>query len=395
MSVIVLGDPHIGRSLSLGRVALGSAFNSRIIDQSNLLDWTLEQAILNGAETIICTGDVFEDPKPHPSFIILFIAWLKQCEANGIFVYVILGNHDILRTGNFYVSPLDIISECELSNVSIIKELCTVYLGETAFTLMPFRDRKSFNVESNAEALALLRGQLAYEQISIPMHYRKVLIGHLALEGSIPIGDEIDDLTNELFCPLNMFHGYDCVFMGHIHKPQILQIAPEIAHIGSMDISNFGETDHQKHIILYDPNEEEKIRRINLPTRPLHKIVISVPKETEDSTQFVIDEITKNFSTLSKAIVRLEVHLMSHDLLPTNRSELEKFLYSQKVFNVSAISESKKLVPIKKDGETKGINSTVDVSSAIKLWAETQLMLESQKKFIEVSFDILQDFKTK
>lgn len=393
MTALILGDPHIGKGLALGRAAMGSALNSRVIDQTYLLDWTLDQAVNHGIDNIIITGDVFEEPKPNTVLIALFISWLKRCAVHSVYVHIILGNHDILRTGNFYTSPLDIISECEFDNVSVYKDMKTIFIGSTAFTFMPFRDRKSFNVESNAAALALLQNSLIYELASIPLTYKKILVGHLAIEGSIPVGDEIDDLTNELFCPIDMFKGYDYVWMGHVHKPQVMSVDPYVAHIGSMDISNFGETDHKKHLILFDIETDEEFEKLVLPTRPLQKIVISVPKDIKDTTQFVINEIKTHYSDLSKAIVRLEIHLTTPDLLSTNRSEIEKFLYSLNVFNIAAISESKKLAPIKKDASMGAIDTTMDIQSAIKLWAESQLDKERREKFIEVSLDIFTDFK--
>src|ERR1700678_2048365 len=127
--IIILGDPHIGGGVANGKLAIGAALNSRVVDQINLLDYTLDQAVLRGVETIIITGDVFEEPKPAPSLITLFISWLKRCAANDVYVHIIVGNHDILRTGNFYTSPLDIISECQLDNVSVHKEINTVFMG--------------------------------------------------------------------------------------------------------------------------------------------------------------------------------------------------------------------------------------------------------------------------
>src|SRR6185436_19297589 len=250
-NIIILGDPHLGKSLSQGRVGIGSNLNSRIVDQLNLLDWTLDQAIDLSIDHIVITGDIFEDPRPPPSLITLFISWLKKCQANSVHVHLILGNHDILRSGFIYSSPLDIISEVELENVDVYKNINTITIDTTAITLMPFRDRKALGASTNSIALSLLKEYLVYELASMPITYKKVLIGHLAIEGSIPIGDEIDDISNELFCPLDMFNGYDYVWMGHVHKPQIMKKQkPYIAHIGSMDISNFAEIDHSKHIII-------------------------------------------------------------------------------------------------------------------------------------------------
>ena len=387
-SFIILGDPHIGKSQSIGRVGLGSALNSRIIDQCNLLDWTLEQAIERGIEHVVITGDVFEEPKPHPTLITLFVAWLRKCGEAGIHVHIIQGNHDMIRTGSFNNSSLDIIIESDLDNVSIYKSIQTVFIGDTAITMVPFRDRRSSNLNSNAEAIELLRNILTYELASIPMSYRKLLIGHLALEGSLFIGDELDDVANELFCPLSMFEGYDYVWMGHIHKYQVLQVSPHIAHIGSMDISNFGEANETKYLVCVD----DDITTIPIPTRPLKKLSITVPENTKDTTQFVLDRIAEE-NSLSTSISRVEIHLSSPDLLPVDRTLIEKQLYSVGVSNVSAISESKKLSPIKKNSVI--VNTTMDVVSTIKAWGRDQIPADKQEAFIALALDIYNQHRNK
>lgn len=387
MQVIILGDPHVGKGLSIGKSGIGATLNSRIVDQLNLLDWTLERAIEHHVDHIIITGDVFEDPKPLPSLITHFIAWLKKCQVYGIHVHIVMGNHDVFRNGFVYNSTLDIISEVDLENVDVYKDINTIMIGTTAFTLVPYRDRKAFSVPSNAEAIALVRDSLVYELAAIPVTYRKVLVGHLAIEGSIPVGDEIDDLTNELFCPLDMFNGYDYVWMGHVHKPQVMQRAnPYIAHIGSMDISNFGETDHKKHIVLFNCDENNGWMAEELPTRQLKKVAITVPKDTPDTTAFVLDEL-KKLDSFDKAIVRVEIGLGAPELTSVNKSTIEKYLSSQGAFNITGISESRKLALIKKDVNNT-IDTKMDVPAAIKTYGETYVPDKERPAFIELAMEI-------
>lgn len=398
-NALILGDVHLGKGVNIGKSGIGSNLNSRIADQINLLDWTLDQAEEFFAQDIIVTGDIFEETKPHPSLITIFISWLKKCQAHDINVHIVMGNHDILRSGFIYTSPLDIISEVDLDNVFIYKDINTVIIGTTAFTMMPFRDRKSFSVNSAAEALNFLKESLIYELASIPATYTKVLVGHLAIEGSIPVGDEIDDVTNELFCPTDMFVGYDYVWMGHVHKPQVMKKSkPYIAHIGSMDLSNFGETDHKKFIVVLNVNGEKFVEYKDiwgvryLPTRPLKKVVVVVPKDTEDSTAYVLDEL-KKLDTWDKAIVRVEVSLASSEIKSVNKSSIEKYLLSQGVFNVMPISESKKVSLVKKDTNNT-IDTKMDVSSAIKTFADVYVEDKMRPAFIELATEIHNIYKS-
>jgi DNA repair exonuclease SbcCD nuclease subunit len=398
-NALILGDVHLGKGVNIGKSGIGSSLNSRIADQVNLLDWTLDQAEDLFAHDIIITGDVFEETKPPTSLITIFISWLKKCQAHDINVHIIMGNHDILRSGFIYTSPLDIISEVDLDNVFIYKDINTIIIGTTAFTMMPFRDRKSFSVNSATEALSLLKDSLVYELASIPATYTKVLIGHLAIEGSIPVGDEIDDLTNELFCPVDMFTGYNYVWMGHVHKPQVMKKSkPYIAHIGSMDISNFGETDHKKFIVILSTHGEMFLENKDiwgiryLPTRTLKKVLVVVPKDTVDSTAYVLDEL-KKLDALDKATVRVEVSLASPEIKSVNKSSIEKYLLSQGVFNVTAISESKKVALIKKDSNNT-IDTKMDVASAIKTYANTYVEDKMRPAFIELATEIHTTYKS-
>lgn len=393
--VIILGDVHLGKGLNIGRSGLGANLNSRVADQLNLLDWTLDQAIERSITDIIITGDIFEEPKPHPSLIAMFIAWLKKCQAYRVRIHIILGNHDMLRSGMIFTSSLDIIIEMDLDNVTVYKDIDTFMIGTTAITIMPFRDRKSFGTTSNIEALSLLKDSLVYEVAGIPITYKKVLIGHLAIEGSIPIGDEIDDIANELFCPIDMFIGYDYVWMGHVHKPQLMNKKnPFIAHIGSMDISNFGETDHKKHIVILncDGSNSDVFTIEYIPTRPLKKVSITVPKDTLDPTQYVIEELNKNSKNhFDKSILKLEISLEAPELSSVNKSVIEKYLMAQGAFNVTGISESKKVPLLKKSTST--IDTKMDVKTSIKTYAQAYIDPVLQPNFIELAMDIYNIYK--
>ena len=384
---IIVGDLHLGSGQKNGKPGIGSTLNSRIEDQFNLLDWILEKTINECIDNIIITGDAFDDPKPPPFLITLFVSWLKRCQSHNINVHIIAGNHDILRSGSIMSSPLDIISEIDLNNVSVYKQINTIIIGTTAFTLVPFCDRKSYRCSSNSSAMELLKNSLIYELASIPVTYKKILVGHLAIEGSIPVGNELDDITNELFCPIDLFNGYDFVWMGHIHKPQVMNKKPFVAHIGSLDISNFGETDQKKHIVIV--NNDNFINEF-LPTRPLRKISITIPEDIKDTTNYVVQEIKKLDIDFNKSIVKVEVSLSSSETVSINKATIEKYLNSRGAFNVANISESKKVNLIKK--ESNILDTKMDVLSAIKIYS-SNLKEEKRADFVDLAIDIYNFYK--
>lgn len=388
--MLILGDVHLGKGLNIGKQSVGSALNSRIIDQYNLLDWVYDQAVDNNIQHIILTGDVFEEPKPHYSLVVLFLDWLKKCSDYNIAVHIIVGNHDILRSGQFTTSPLDIIASTDIENVYVYKRITTLDLDGVGVTFMPFRDRRSFNTDENSTAINILKAQLPYEVTAIDDTALKVLIGHLALEGAIPVGYELDELSNELFCPLDMFKGYDIVLMGHVHKFQMMSESPCIGHIGSMDISDFGEMDHKKYIAIIDPKSEEKVRYVQLPTRPLKNIVIQLPEMDANATKYIEEEVAK-LGSLNNHIVKISIILPGNASYAIDRNIIEQAMYKAGAFHVSKISEERTFTSLKKQiNET--IDNTVNELSAIKTYAA--LVDEYLREdFVNLASLIVQEYK--
>ena len=302
------------------------------------------------------------------------------------------GNHDIIRSGKFASSALDIIAEAELPMVSVHADIFTRYADGVSFTYLPFRDRRSFNLDTHDEAINVISNKLIFESADLPNNSKKVLIGHLALEGSIYVGDEISDNSNELFCPLSMFSGYDYVWMGHVHKAQVRQESPRVAHIGSMDLSDFGETDHEKIIIIIDTRSDLFFNEIKIPTRPLAKFIIPIPGGTPDTTQFAVNFIESSKIELKNSIVRVEIQLLSADLPSVSRKTIEDLLLSKGVFYISGLTETKKVMFVRKKTETE-ITNLNDVNTAVSMYCKTFVEEKYQNSFITLAESIIEEVK--
>lgn len=394
MSVtLIVGDVHLGKGLRLGIPGIGSSLNGRIADQFKLLDWILEQAVENHVSAIIFTGDICEDAKPDYSLMIHFVSWLKRCEHHGIDVHIIAGNHDIKRSGSHYVSALDIIQSAEIPNTTVYKQIDTIYNGTVGFTLLPFRDRKSFNYDSASKALDRLKGMIHYELEDIPDTYDKVLIGHLALEGSIIVGDEFDDEANELMCPVNMFAGYDYVWMGHVHRPQIRSKNPYVAHVGSLDLSDFGETDHQKVIILFDSKSPNKFQEIKVPSRPLRVLKLDL-QPSEDTTQAILNglETLNQKSSLKDCVLKIDVQLHGLEANNADREVVNAAITKYEVHYLCSFTESRTTSVIPQE-KRKDLDNTISPKAAVKMWASDQLNMEETDKelFIRMSHEVIDE----
>lgn len=391
MKFIILGDVHCGKGTGIGRPASGqTGINSRIQDQLDLLYWVLKQAIENAVKAIIITGDVYEDPRPHPAFINYFMTWLKQCEKDGVEVHIIAGNHDIIRTGSYTISALDIVSSVEMLGAKVYKNVDTINFDGVSVTLVPYRDRRMYEVETTEEALEILKGEYMPELSKIPEGNKRVLVGHLALEGSIRIGDEIDDELNEIFCPSEAFKDWEYTWMGHVHNPQIMHEYTKkepyyVAHVGSMERSDFSKHEMlgRKLIVLFDSDKSGPgiYEEIDLPNRNIHKLEISVPKR-KDTTEFVIDyiDIFNKENSLKDAIIKLEVKLAA-DVSNVDRSKITEHLYENiKAHYICYFSESRMVENVVIDSDSLIDNSMTPETSINAFWNNVEDIDESDRE---------------
>lgn len=394
-NALIVGDIHLGRGLSIGKPGIGSTLNSRIVDQIRLLDWVIEQAVSEHVSSIILTGDICEAVKPDYILLELFVDFLKQCEAYGISVHIIAGNHDLKRTGTRYASYLDLISAFDMPHVHVYKNISTIFDNGVAFTFLPFRDMRSLDCSEHDEALEKIESWITYELAGIPTHYTKVLVGHLAIEGSIYIGDEFDNVSNELMCPTGMFEGYDYTIMGHVHRPQELEEYPYVAHVGSLDISDFGETDHEKIVMVFDNSTEDKIKEITVPSRPLRYIPVNVPAGF-DATTYVLKKIraVDKAKSFDRAIVKIEIKLLDEDSDGSDRQEIIKEAYSLGAFHV-ILTESKSISAVPVTNQTV-VNNEIGPEAAIEIYAEGEEFYSDKEKtdFTGVCKDIVTEWQS-
>ena len=400
MKALILGDVHLGKSTAIGKSAELGQLNSRIQDQIDLLDWAYNQCIKTGTKLIAITGDVYQDFRPHPAVIGIFMRWLKKCEHDGIIVHVAMGNHDILRSGNFVFSALDLVPDVEMEYANVHKLFDRVETEDFTFVFIPFRDKRMYDVKTKEEALVALQAELA-KVTEEPSSKIKVAIGHLAFEGSIAVGDEIGDTMNELFIPPEILEWFDFVWMGHIHHPQIIQHhKPYAAHIGSLDRSDFSrsEVDNDKIAILLDSKHKDKFTEMVLPTRPLRPVKIEVPVG-KDSTEFVINELCLLSKKLEfkGAIVRVEVQLNGAELENVDQEKAKAYILNNlEAYHICGFSEIRAISVIQIDPEDV-FDNTMEINQSINKWATRDVFENDleREEFIAFAHEIRMEYEGK
>jgi DNA repair exonuclease SbcCD nuclease subunit len=391
MKVLIIGDVHLDKGTSIGKNYGPGKLNSRNEDKFRLLNWVQSKAIEYDVKHVVFTGDVFENYNVDNVLIQLFFSYLKSYDSHNIKVHIVLGNHDIKRIGSEYHSILNLVNIVELSGCKVHSEILTQEIEDGFITFVPFRDRKSFNCQSNQDALKILNDLLP-EKTSSP----HLCIGHLTLDGSLYVGDEIDDLHNELHCPAEMFsEKFTATFMGHIHKPQVMNESPFVGHVGSLDISDFGETNHDKIIYLYDSNKDFSIVKLDVPTRPLRKIEIIIPESVEP-TQYLLNilEVEESKRTLYDSILNLEIKFEDPKQKIDNKV-ISKTLEKYSLHNLTGITESRAKSVVSTD-KRNNLNASMSPKDAFKDWLESREISEiKQPKILDMANNIIDEVLSK
>jgi len=389
---LILGDLHLGKNLNFGKNLIGgTTYNSRLGDQLNILDWVLQLCSAEQIYHVIITGDIFEEPKPNFQIIKEFLKWINKCGDLAINVHVIYGNHDILRNGQFITSPLDIYEESEKENLFLYKNIETFHLDEMSFTLIPFTDYKTLQVSKNEEANNIIKQKLVFELGETPPFYTKIVIGHLALEGSMWVGDEVEGISNEIFVTPSTLNGFDLIWMGHVHKLQDFKWPgfKHVAHIGSADISDFGEEKHTKKVVIIDNGN---FKYVEIPNRKFFSIAKDILESDKDPTGIIKKEIEDNKESIKNSIVKIEINNSS--LQSLDKKEIQDLVYKLGAFHLYKIVEHKKISsPLLQKKTTLEFKTEISENEAINKWAEKFIDKDKRTDFIELCADIMKQDK--
>jgi DNA repair exonuclease SbcCD nuclease subunit len=210
MRYLIIGDIHVNML-------------RRFDDTIQLLDFIKQVATEASVDHILQLGDVYDTRRPYQQEMRVIESWVKGLPCPITFIY---GNHD--KTGN------------------------TSALGEFETLKIP-----------------------GVKVFSSPHIENGVFMGHFGLKESVfgPVDFHLPDAVS-MRDLLKQWPGCKAYFLGHIHRPQILNVDPLVMHAGSIDRVDFGERDEDKFVWIFD-DVSKSLDRIKLPIRPMVQIVIN------------------------------------------------------------------------------------------------------------------------
>lgn len=376
MKIAIIPDIHIGSSLNYGKLVNGE--NSKVTDKKDLLNHIYDTLKINNIDRIILTGDIWESTNLKPNYISILFDFLDKC-SKLCPIDIVQGNHDFVRSGSNVISNLDFLQY--IPNVFIHQSINNVVYGDVSITYLPFFDRRQLNKNDTADALDYIKEELNKCLVS---NKTNICIGHMAIQSSLYIGDEISDITNEIFIPLDVLSGFDYSLFGHVHKFQIFSTTPYIAHVGSLDRSCFGEDG--KYICIVD-TLEEAVETVELPSKELVEIEVVIPSE-EDPTEYISNVIKQK--QLSNCIVRIKIETDTNSM-SLDKDKINKQLVKLGVEHVVNIIEKKR---IEKLDTNTDIDETIDPYKAVDMFLNTTKIEDQLKQNISsVCKDIIKKVK--
>lgn len=372
MKVVIIGDIHLGAGYSFGRPDFETGINSRLLDYEKTLSNIITHTISKNIELCIMVGDIFETRTPSPQQIVIFYKQLKRLSDAGITTYIIMGNHDYIKTRKI-TSSLDPLKEIHIPNVSLFTDIDLVSFTDSQketlnVLLMPYRNRQSYDKASNDDASFEMAREISEAKAKAVEGSPILLCGHMMLEGTIPT-DAVEGI-NELILPFDMFEGIDVVVNGHIHRPSILKEKPLFIYSGSMECKDFSEKDHQKCFLIYDTLEETQnsITFKAIETRKFVDFEIDYGSELpEHPMQEILEQILS--VNIKDAVVRFGVKVPETKVSAIDTAAIRSKFHE---LGVSCISDIGVSPIISKQLRNQKVNEAPDDISAFKHYVTSQ-----------------------
>jgi exonuclease SbcD len=368
MKTIICGDTHIGAVFGLGR-ANGSGGNTRVDDYERSLNFIIDYAIQNEVDVFIQTGDLFEVRNPTTEHIQIADRAIKRLSDANIFTAIIMGNHDYRKTGDSYTSALATMQANSYKNVRILlKPESIIYSNKSgdsqAMLLIPYRDKRMYLGSGAKESTDLFNEHIKELSSRIPSQIPSIAVGHnFFFEGNY-----FDFGGHEVLAFPDSFSNLDAVVMGHYHEFKRIKASnPAAYYVGSLEKTNFGDSDIDKFFLVFD-SEKKEFEKIKTPTRELLDLSLDLSSSTAFNYLQDYSEQLKKYNLADK-ICRAKIKIKDGTQALFSRSEIEKTLYSVGAFHVSKIIWDVEQVKLEKDKEILSHKTDFEIFQA---FAKTQ-----------------------
>lgn len=346
--VLHLADVHLGME-NLGRVDAQTGLHSRLLDFLHSLDQAVRFALEQEIDLVVFAGDAYKTRDPSPTQQREFARRIKQLSDAGIPVVLLVGNHD-LPNADSKAHSLEIFRTLAVPQVQVVRRPQVFRLmtrrGEVQVAALPYLSRSMLLAKDDYKNLGLEELNLKIaETLSILVEglarrldpqLPSILTAHLSVANAVLGSEKSIMIGNDPVVPLSCLARpeFDYVALGHIHRHQVLSLAPPTVYAGSLDRIDFGEEREEKGFVVVDlAKGQTKFRFQPVQTRPLVTVNVDVdPQQPTESVLAALEQVK-----LAGAIVRLNLRLEQAVLPLLRQAEINRVL-QERAFWVAGIN---------------------------------------------------------
>ncbi|SDP31361.1 Exodeoxyribonuclease I subunit D [Ralstonia sp. 25mfcol4.1] len=254
---------------------LGRLFHARslIEDQAHVLDQFVALVRDVRPDAVLIAGDVYDRAVPPPEAVALLDDVLARIVVEaGVPVVMIAGNHDSAQRLDFGARMLAARGLHVAGRTG--PEAACVSLrdahGEVRIYALPYAEpavvRDALGVELSSHEAAL-GAQLDAIRASHPAGVRAVAVGHaFVVGGAVSESERPLSVGGSGAVGADLFHGFDFVALGHLHRPQT--IGERIHYAGSLLKYSLSEADHHKTVSLVELDGKGAVRIEPIALKP-------------------------------------------------------------------------------------------------------------------------------
>jgi len=396
--LIHTGDLHIGVQ-NYGRMDSATGYHTRLKDFLSTLDKLVDYAVSNETDAVLICGDVFKNREPDVTQQREFAKRIKRLADSGVFVYIIVGNHDLHNAAGKATS-VEIYDVLDMPGVTVRRkpeiDVIRTKRGSLQVIALPYLSPSNLSVEGTTiEEISLdirnkigkmLEALVARMDRTLPT----VVMSHFSLIGAAPGSEKSILMGREIMLPVSFFNRpeFDYVAFGHIHKHQVLWEEPPVVYCGSLDRVDFNEEKEEKGFVeVFLRRGEAQFEFVPLDTRPFKTLYIDAREG--DPYEKALEAVERE--DLKEAIVKLKVMLPADKLSSLRERELYRLL-REKAFYVAGIE--KQITSDNSRTRYPGINEQMDLEEAVAEYiSKKEEYRPIQEKLLAMNKELIAELK--
>ena len=403
MKVLHTADWHIGQF----KGPVEDGVNLRSLDTVKCLEYMVEKAREEKPDLVCISGDVFHQeqigPARYSDEMVTATRIIDELSKVSKFVIVMRGtpNHDgagqfrVLTKMLEYNKKVAVVTTPQVISTPIADIVCIPGFDKQEFRAkFPGLSAEEENLTWTnyiSEMVMGLRAQCSQTNIVADM-VPAILMAHYTVPGCNMESGQTSFFSNfEPVIPREALQTaqFDAVFLGHIHRPQMLEVLENVFYSGAINAMNFNDEGQKRGFWIHE-FEKKSLKKGHLYETPYRKFQ-TIKWDKEDVAEYLRSGkmylLEKDYtSSCMDAIVRLQYSCNTEQKKALNIPVLQKDLYEIGAFYVADI-EAESMMNIT---NRQLLSEESDPLLNLKKWLDEKCFTDSEK-IVELAEPIIAD----